>query len=74
MPVRLESDEAFVNAVKNSNKETAEQQFYKSMMMIAVQMLNENTEFTRNYLDNPDFRSFVNQRVFQASYNNIIKQ
>ena len=74
MPVRLQSDEAYVNAVKNSNKETAEQQFYKSMMMIAVQMLNENTEFTRNYLDNPDFRNFINQRVFQTSYNSILKQ
>ena len=74
MPVRLESDEAFVNAVKNSNKETAEQQFNKSMMMIAVQMLNENTEFTRNYLDNPEFRNFINQRVFQTSYNSILKK
>lgn len=74
MPVRLELDEAYVNAVKNSNKETAEQQFNKSMMMIAVQMLNENTEFTRNYLDNPDFRNFINQRVFQTSYNSIMNR
>ncbi|MBR5061163.1 MAG: hypothetical protein IKX24_03375, partial [Prevotella sp.] len=59
------------NAVRNSNKETAQQQFYKSMTMIAVQMLNENTEFTRNYLDNPDFKNFINQRVFQTVYNSI---
>ena len=62
LPARLQADEAFVNAVLNSNKETAQQQFNKSMMMIAVQMLNENTEFTRNYLDNPDFKNFINQR------------
>ena len=73
LPVRLQADEAFVNAVLNSNKETAMQQFSKSMMMIAIQMLNENTEFTRNYLDNPDFMNFVNQRVFQTAYNSIVK-
>ena len=73
LPARLKADEAFVNAVLNSNKETAQQQFYKSMMMIAVQMLNENTEFTRNYLDNPDFKNFINQRVFQTVYNSIAK-
>lgn len=73
LPVRLQADEAFVNAILNSNKETAMQQFSKSMMMIAIQMLKENTEFTRNYLDNPDFMNFVNQRVFQTAYNSIVK-
>lgn len=71
LPERLQADEAFVNAVRNSNRETAMQQFSSSMMKIAVQMLNENTEFTRNYLDNPDFMNFINQRVFQATYNSL---
>lgn len=71
LPERLQADEAFVNAVRNSNRETAMQQFSSSMMKIAVQMLNENTEFTRNYLDNPDFMNFINQRVFHATYNSL---
>jgi type I restriction enzyme R subunit len=71
LPERLQADEAFVNAVRNSNRETAMQQFSSSMMKIAVQMLNENTEFTRNYLDNPDFMNFINQRVFQATYKSL---
>ena len=72
LPARLQADEAFVNAVRNSNRETAMQQFSASMMNIIVQMLNENTEFTRNYLDNPDFMNFINQRVFDATYNRVI--
>lgn len=71
LPERLQADEAFVNAVRNSNRETAMQQFSSSMMKIAIQMLNENTEFTRNYLDNPDFMNFINQRVFQMTYNSL---
>ena len=72
LPARLQADEAFVNAVRNSNRETAMQQFSASMMNIIVQMLNENTEFTRNYLDNPDFMNFINQRVFQSAYSSIV--
>ena len=71
LPVRLQSDEAFVNAARNSDKETAQRQCNMSLMMIIAQMLSENTEFCRNYLDNPDFMNFINQRIFQNAYNNI---
>ena len=72
LPVRLQADEAFVNAARNSNKETAQEQSATSLMMIVAQMLNENTEFCRNYLDNHDFQNFINQRVFQSAYNSVV--
>ena len=71
LPARLEADEAFINAVRNSNRQTAMQQCANSLVMIVAQMLSENTEFCRNYLDNPDFMHFINQRVFDSIYNNI---
>lgn len=74
LPIRLQADEAFVNAARNSNRETALEQSNMSLMMIVAQMLNENTEFCRNYLDNPDFMNFINQRVFQSAYNHIVRQ
>lgn len=70
LPERLQADEAFVNAARNSDKETAQQQCNMSLMMIVARMLNENTEFCRNYLDNPDFMNFINQRVFAQAYEN----
>lgn len=51
LPVRLRADQSFVNAAKNSNRETAIQQCASSLMMIVAGMLNENTEFCRYYLD-----------------------
>lgn len=71
LPVKIQQDEAFVNAAQNSNKATAQQQFNSSLQMIVVKMLNENTEFCRHYLDNPDFMAFINNRVFQQVYNDI---
>ena len=73
LPARLQADEAFVNAARNSDRETAKQQCNMSLMMIIARMLNENTEFCRNYLDNPDFMNFINQRVFNAAYENANK-
>ena len=73
LPVRLQADEAFVNAARNSDRETAQQQCNMSLMMIIARMLNENTEFCRNYLDNPDFMNFINQRVFNTAYENANK-
>jgi type I restriction enzyme R subunit len=71
LPERLATDVTFVNAAKNSNKETAMQQCASSLMMIVAQMLSENTEFCRNYLDNPDFMNFINLRVFETVYKGL---
>ena len=71
LPERITADDAFVNAAKNSNKATAQQQFNSSMLMIVAKMLNENTEFCRYYLDNSDFMNFINSRVFREVYNKI---
>ena len=71
LPERLATDQSFVNAAKNSNKETAMQQCAASLMMSVAQMLSENTEFCRNYLDNPDFMNFINQRVFESVYKDL---
>ena len=71
LPQRLQADLSFVNAAKNSNIQTAQQQCNNSLMMIVAQMLSENTEFCRNYLDNPEFMNFINQRVFQAAYEGV---
>ena len=73
LPARLVTDPAFVNAAKNSDRETALRQSSMSLLSIVVQMLGENTEFCRAYLDNPNFMNFINQRVFNSAYNNIVK-
>ena len=72
LPERLCADETFVNAAKNSNRETAMQQCAASLMMIVAGMLNENTEFCRYYLDNPDFMAAINQRVFDSVYSGLL--
>lgn len=71
LPARLIADQAFVNAAKNSDRETAMRQSGMSLLTIVAQMLGENTEFCRAYLDNPNFMNFINQRVFNTAYSQL---
>ena len=48
------------------------QQCAASLMMIVAGMLNENTEFCRYYLDNPDFMAAINNRVFDSVYSGLL--
>ena len=48
------------------------QQCAASLMMIVASMLNENTEFCRYYLDNPDFMAAINNRVFDSVYSGLL--
>lgn len=71
LPELLQADEQFVNAVKNSNKETAQKESFSSMMRIVIKMMNEHAEFCKQYLDNSNFQNAINERIFQMVYNSI---
>lgn len=67
LPGLLAKSESFVNAVRNSDSDTAQLQCNTDLFQIVINMMAENTEFARNYLDNETFRNFVNTRVFQQA-------
>ena len=67
LPELLAQSEAFVNAVHNSDSDTAQIQCNTDLFQIVINMMAENTEFARNYLDNETFRNFINTRVFQKA-------
>ncbi len=71
LPQRLSEDTTFVNAARNSNENTARMQCFSSLMTIVAGMLNENTEFCREYMNNPRFMDFINDRVFCTVYNKV---
>ncbi len=71
IPEKIKNDNAFVNAARNSNMETAQRQFNISMMQIVAKMLDINSEFCRNYLDNKSFMNFINSSVFSNVYRQV---
>ena len=71
LPERLASSDSFLNAAQNADRDTAELECNNQLLMIVSSLLDENTEFARNYFDNPNFQTFVNQRVFNIAYSGI---
>ena len=71
LPERIKKDQTFMNAARNSNKDTARNVFNESMNKIVVMMLGENSEFCRQYLDNPEFMNFINEKVFMDVYRQV---
>lgn len=67
LPEYLAQSEALQNAAHNSDLETTQIQGNQDLMMIVMEMRAENTEFARNYLDNEQFRTFINTKVFQQA-------
>lgn len=68
LPERLAANDNFSNAVRRSDEQMAEIESNNALFQIVVELLSEKTEFARNYLDNPQFQAFVNQRVFNQAY------
>lgn len=71
LPERLARNESFANAVRRSDKQNAEIESNNALFQIVVDLLSEKTEFARNYLDNPQFKAFVDQRVFNSAYERV---
>ena len=67
LPEYLAQSEALQNAAHNSDLETTQIQGNQDLMMIVMEMMAENTEFARNYLDNEQFRTFINTKVLQQA-------
>lgn len=74
LPTRLAGVDSFSNAVKRSDIQNAEIESNNAMLDIVASLLTEKTEFARNYLDNPKFQAFVNQRVFQQAFDRVNQQ
>lgn len=54
--------------MSHNNDQNADVEFNNALFQIVIELLSEKTEFARNYLDNPQFQVFVNQRVFNQAY------
>lgn len=73
LPERLAANENFTNAVHRSDQQNAEIESNNALFQIVIELLSEKTEFARNYLDNPQFQAFINQRVFNQAYSQAQK-
>ena len=68
LPQQLADNEAFSNAARNSDKQTAQIECNSALQDIIIRNMAAQSELSRYFLENEQFRSFLNERVFSQAF------
>lgn len=68
IPKRVAKDEAYRNAVKNSDKQNARIEHDKALLRVMTALLQDDTELFKQFSDNESFRRWLSDTVFALTY------
>jgi type I restriction enzyme R subunit len=68
LPAKVLADQAYRNAMKNSDKQNARIEHDKAVGRAMTTFLKDDTQFFKEYSDNESFRKFVRETVFRLTY------
>ena len=68
LPGRVENDSKFQNAKQNSDEQNARIELGHTLQKVIIAMLNDDTKFVTHYLENLDFKRWVEHKVFDIAY------
>jgi len=68
IPARVAQDRAYQNAQANSDKENARLEHDKALNRVVLELLADHTELFKQFSDNPQFKRWLTDRVFDVTY------
>jgi type I restriction enzyme, R subunit len=68
IPQKVVADTAYQNARKNSDKQNARIEHDKALTRVIVDLMKDDTELFRQFMDNPDFKRRLADTVFGITY------
>ena len=68
IPAKVAQDTAYQNAQKNSSKQNARLEHDKALGRVVLNMLVDHTELFKQFSDNPSFKGWLADSVFEATY------
>ena len=68
LPQALNEDEAYQNAIKNADKETAFYEMKRALQKAMLKQLNDNTTMYKKYSDDDYFQRFLMNTMFELTY------
>jgi len=68
IPKKVAADEAYKNAIKNSDKQNARIEHDKALQRVIVDMLYDHTELFKQFMDNPSFKKWLSDTIFVETY------
>ena len=73
IPAKVAADEAFQNAMKNSDKQNARIEHDKALGRVMTAVLNDDTELFKQFCDNPSFKRWLGDTVFGLTYEEDVR-
>ena len=68
MPDRVNEDTAYQNAKMYSDRQNAEIEFETALLKQVTESLRDGTEFYKKFTEDPDFKRWLSNRLFTATY------
>ena len=68
IPARLAQDKAYQNAQVNSDKQNAKLEHDRALGRVVLELLSDHTELFKQFSDNPNFKRWLTDMVFDATY------
>ena len=69
IPAMVSKDERYQNAMKNSDKQNARIESERALQQVIFSIMADNMELFKQYQDNPDFKKWLSDLVFNLTYN-----
>ncbi len=70
IPEEVAKNEAYQNAIKNANKETARLESNRALLDIILKSMTSGLELYKEFQDNPSFQKWLQEYVFESTYQN----
>ena len=68
LPAAVSADRAYRNAIKNSDKQNARIEHDRALGRAVIDLLSDHTELFKQFSDNPSFKKWLSETVFNATY------
>ena len=69
IPSMVSKDERYQNAMKNSDKQNARIESERALQQVIFNIMSDNMELFKQFQDNPDFKKWLSDLVFNLTYN-----
>jgi type I restriction enzyme R subunit len=68
IPAKVAADPAYQNAMKNSDRQNARIEHDNALQRVLISLLGDHTELFKQFSDNPDFKRWLADKVFNETY------
>jgi type I restriction enzyme R subunit len=68
IPGKVAADKAYQNAMKNSDKPNARIEHDRALQRVLIELLSDHTELFKQFQDNPQFKRWLGDTIFSATY------